>query len=80
MSFSPKNPPRQYTVEYMQDLEQRIFNALLFIQTQRIKFIPSYSLPDKLQANEVILADGTHYDPGEGQGLYWYDGTSFHKL
>jgi hypothetical protein len=80
MSFSPKTPPKEYTVEYIQDLEQRIFSAFQFIQTQRISFIPSYSEPQKLKTNDVFLADGIHYDPGEGQGLYWYDGATFHKL
>lgn len=32
----------------------------------------SYAAPDKLAEGMVVLADGTHWDPGSGAGFYGY--------
>lgn len=36
--------------------------------------------PDKPLEGDIRRADGTNWDPGSGQGIYWYDGTSWNKL
>src|SRR6516162_7159917 len=27
-----------------------------------------------------VYADGTHWNPGSGEGPYWFDGTSYHPM
>ncbi len=36
--------------------------------------------PKRLIPGLVVLADGTNWNPGSGQGLYIYYGSSWHKL
>jgi len=35
---------------------------------------------DKNRSGDLINADGTNYDPGSGQGIYHFDGTTFTLL
>jgi hypothetical protein len=34
--------------------------------------------PDKPQTGQIVLADGTNWNPGSGRGLYYYDSTWKH--
>ena len=36
--------------------------------------------PAKPRTGDVVLADGTNWDPGSGQGYYGYYGSAWHKL
>lgn len=36
--------------------------------------------PRKLISGMTVLADGTDWDPGAGQGVYTYYGGAWHKL
>lgn len=36
--------------------------------------------PSKVKSGMVVLADGTHWDPGSGAGVYCYYGSAWHKL
>jgi hypothetical protein len=35
---------------------------------------------DKNRSGDLINADGTNYDPGNGAGIYHFNGTIFNKL
>jgi hypothetical protein len=35
---------------------------------------------DKQRAGDLINADGDNYDPGNGAGIYWFNGTIYTKL
>lgn len=43
-------------------------------------FVPLYSEPVKVFDGLTVLADGTHWNPGSGQGVYTYYGSAWHKL
>ena len=36
--------------------------------------------PEKPQRGQIIYADATGWNPGEGTGVYTYDGTSWNKI
>lgn len=36
--------------------------------------------PDKPFQGQLVLADGTNWDPGSGQGFYGYDGATWRFL
>lgn len=36
--------------------------------------------PKKLKTGMTVLADGTDWNPGSGQGVYTYYGGAWHKL
>lgn len=40
------------------------------------KFVP----PDKPQIGQIVFADGTLWDPGNGMGFYGYNGTTWGKF
>lgn len=39
-----------------------------------------HEAPSKLKTGMTVLADGTDWDPGSGQGVYTYYGGAWHKL
>lgn len=39
-----------------------------------------YSEPSKLFDGLTVLADGTSWNPGSGQGVYTYYASAWHKL
>ncbi|PVY56734.1 MULTISPECIES: hypothetical protein [unclassified Simplicispira] len=40
----------------------------------------SYAAPDKLADGMVVLADGTHWNPGSGAGFYGYRNGGWQHL
>lgn len=40
----------------------------------------SYAPPDKFKDGMIRYADGTSWDPGSGQGIYYFDGTTWQFL
>lgn len=40
----------------------------------------TYVAPDKPRDGLTLLADGTHWNPGAGQGVYTYYAAAWHKL
>lgn len=82
MSFSPKSPPLHLDpelIEYLDDLEQRISEAFQTGEFEKINLQALAKAPDYPQEGDLIYADGTNYDPGEGTGFYRYD-TDYTKL
>jgi hypothetical protein len=46
----------------------------------RIRFNPLGKAPDRLRTGDVIFADGSAYDPGDGIGIYEFNGTALKKV
>lgn len=65
--------------EYLQDLEKRIESAFLVGEFDVINISPASRSFDKPKNGDVINADGTNYDPGNGPGLYLYT-TNYNKV
>ncbi len=45
-----------------------------------IRFVTQNVAPDKPRTGDTRLADGTHWNPGSGAGVYTYYGAAWHKL
>lgn len=45
-----------------------------------ITFKQWHEEPSKLREGMTLLADGTDWDPGSGQGVYTYYAGAWHKL
>jgi hypothetical protein len=70
-------PSQAKTVE---DLRRWAASELLRIATaSRAAQTPTIPLttaaPDKPVTGQLVLADGTAWNPGSGRGLYYFDGT-----
>lgn len=71
--------PRTSNLEQYLDDELRQISAVTGVQ----KFLQLEELhvaPTKLFTGLVVLADGTDWDPGSGQGVYAYYGSAWNKL
>lgn len=40
----------------------------------------SHKAPDRPRSTDIRYADGTNWDPGDGEGYYAYEGGSWNKL
>lgn len=45
-----------------------------------LRLAPTTRAPVKPRAGEIRLADGTHWNPGAGQGFYGYYNGTWQKL
>ena len=66
--------------DYLIDLELRISEALRVAEFDVINLAEQNTLPEKLRDGDVFHADGANFDPGGGEGLYFYNGATFRKL
>jgi len=79
MSYSPL-PSSATTVSDLRDWAnrevQRISTAL--ISNAQITIPVLTAEPSKPQVGQVVIADGTNWNPGSGRGLYYYDSVWIH--
>lgn len=45
-----------------------------------LRLVEQHAAPAKPRAGMIVLADGTDWNPGSGQGIYAYFGGSWHVL
>ena len=62
-----------YVVTELKRLGNTILNQS-HLRTERI-----HAEPEKPRGGDIVYADGSDWNPGSGEGIYWY-GTSWNKL
>lgn len=74
MSYSPF-PTSATTVTDLRDWANReVQRIATAFSTSAQTTIPVHnSEPSKPQTGQLVLADGTNWNPGSGRGLYYYD-------
>lgn len=65
-------------VAYIQRELQAISDVLA--ETQEIELRPRNSAPTKIREGMIVFADGTHWNPGAGKGVYVYSSGAWSKL
>ena len=48
-----------------------------FVEQREVDLIVSYRVPERPRDGMIVFADGTSWDPGQGRGLYVYDGSTW---
>ena len=51
-----------------------------FFDLDMLQFAELNVAPGKPRTGMTVLADGTHWNPGSGAGVYTYYGAAWHKL
>jgi len=51
-----------------------------FMDLDRVRMATAFVEPTKKRDGDIVFADGTEWDPGDGQGAYIYYGGAWHKL
>ena len=64
---------------YLQDLEYRIEEAFRVGDFSSINLNALNVAPDKPRNGDLVHADGSNWNPGSGEGVYFYT-TSYTKL
>jgi hypothetical protein len=59
--------------KFTEDEFSQVAKALSATDPQNIL----YSAPPKPRRGTIAYADGTHWNPGQGEGPYWYNGTTW---
>lgn len=54
--------------------------AKILYTTDLMILEPVYRPPEKLRPGMIVHADGVHWNPGAGAGIYAYYGGSWNKL
>lgn len=75
-TYRPNPPPATLNLE---GVVQWLVNELNLVsqadeQVEVAQLTPLSVEPSKPQTGWVVFADGTHWDPGSGAGVYVYDG------
>lgn len=84
MSYLPGTPPDvsdadlQRVIDYVRSEFSSIQESLG--QTNTLELRQSSAAPDKPREGMIVAADGTNWDPGEGAGVYKYEGAAWVKL
>lgn len=80
MAFEVESPPQDAKLlsEYLRRQFELI--AANFQMVSGIQLDELHVEPKKLRTGMVVLADGTDWDPGAGQGVYAYYAGAWHKL
>jgi hypothetical protein len=79
--YQPEPPPQSLDdlLRYVASELDRIGAAFSTPEFPYLKLQKHYSAPAKPEVG-VYFADGTQWNPGAGQGLYFYDGSTYTKL
>lgn len=78
--YRPLPTPQDYKQipEYLQKELARLADV---ISALRLGYIPKvYAAPDKPRTGMIRYADGTTWNPGSGEGIYFYNGSVWTKL
>lgn len=83
MIYHPSGEPP----ERLEDLRAYLYQELLRIsealqepEFEQVNLTTLNAAPDKPREGNVVRADGTNWNPGAGEGVYEYDGTTYNKL
>lgn len=71
MDYFPQNPPTDPAKlpGFLRDEFRRLQQAMLTHQ-RAVRLAVLHAQPDKYEEGDVVLADGTDWDPGSGAGVY----------
>lgn len=68
-----QNELAQYIINELRRLSSVVLNQAIF------RLEPTHVVPTNPRKGDIRYADGSDWDPGDGEGIYWY-GTSWTKL
>lgn len=74
--------PAQQTGELAIYLENELRKIAEEMSAQQpvLRLSVSYAVPKKYREGDIVLADGTEWNPGSGAGFYGYRGGAWRKL
>lgn len=79
MFYVPRRPPTEVR-EQAGYLYQELSQVAAALRGSQTVVIRSYRVaPAKPLAGQVVWADGEHWDPGAGAGIYRYDDGRWHR-
>lgn len=82
--YEPVPPPQTGNVrdvlEWAYDEFQKIRESLAVAEFQQVKYVVLNVAPTKPRRGVTYYADGTNWNPGGGEGPYYYNGSTYTKL
>lgn len=77
MSYTPSPPPAELSVQSVWDEFNKIRDFIEVIQVDYVSYRKHHSPPLRPKEGVVYYADGVNWDPGQGEGLYFYIGLGW---
>jgi hypothetical protein len=80
--YKARQPPGTDVLKDLSDWSYDEFKNVEqgFMDLDRVRLAVTFVEPTKLRDGDVVFADGTSWDPGDGQGMYVYYSGAWHKL
>jgi len=82
VQFSVGNPGEIRTLEeltrYVRDIESRASSAITLLAAGHLDVINA--APTKPRQGDIRYADGTQWNPGSGEGMYFYNSAGIWKF
>lgn len=80
MAYDVEPLPNDATqlAEYLRRQLERVAAELQMVPG--VQLTPRFVAPAKPRNGMIVLADGTDWDPGAGEGFYGYYANDWHKL
>lgn len=73
--YTPSAPPAELSVSAVWIELQRIQLALLALREVKLPVL--HAEPEKASEGLLVIADGADWNPGGGQGVYYYFGGAW---
>lgn len=78
--YIPTLVPLTYDSTWLASELSRIAGVFSYMETNRVNLVPLAVEPERRREGDVANADGTHWNPGGGAGLYQYLAGGWVKL
>lgn len=77
-----RQPPSDYAalIVWLNDELSRVARESTEPSVTGMRFKTLNVVPPRVYEGLTVLADGTNWNPGAGQGVYTYYGAAWHKL
>lgn len=76
--YRRETPTEEYSAKWLQEELNKIEQA--FRQFNYLQLDSLFVEPEKPRDGLTVVADGTAWNPGSGQGVYTYYNGAWHKL
>jgi len=74
IQYIPQEPPEEYQWKWLHDELQRLSRVVAVLAAGYLP--PTHVAPSNPRAGDIRYADGSDWNPGSGEGIYFFNISS----